>query len=65
MLPQVEVWIGSTCIVPTGSRATTRIRVLLVEELTHAGVEGIFLNRPLGQSPEDQVLLQVQGVIAE
>jgi site-specific DNA recombinase len=28
-------------------------------------VDVIFLNRPLGQSPEDQVLLQVQGVIAE
>ncbi|GHO60439.1 recombinase family protein [Ktedonobacter robiniae] len=40
-------------------------QVLLVEELTHQGVEVIFLNRPLGQTPEDQLLLQVQGVIAE
>lgn len=40
-------------------------QVLLVEELTERGVEVIFLNRPLGQSPEDQLLLQVQGVIAE
>jgi site-specific DNA recombinase len=40
-------------------------QVLLVEELTHRGVEVIFLNRPLGQTPEDQLLLQVQGVIAE
>ena len=40
-------------------------QVLLLEELTRAGVEVIFLNRPLGQTPEDQLLLQVQGVIAE
>jgi site-specific DNA recombinase len=40
-------------------------QVLLLEELTHAGVEVIFLNRSLGQTPEDQLLLQVQGVIAE
>jgi site-specific DNA recombinase len=36
-----------------------------VEELAQRGVEVIFLNRPLGQMPEDQLLLQVQGVIAE
>jgi site-specific DNA recombinase len=40
-------------------------QVLLLDELTHQGVEVIFLNRPLGQTPEDQLLLQVQGVIAE
>ena len=40
-------------------------QVLLLEELTQKGVEVIFLNRPLGHTPEDQLLLQVQGVIAE
>ena len=40
-------------------------QVLLWEELTQQGGEVMFLNRPLGQTPEDQVLLQVQGVIAE
>ena len=25
----------------------------------------MFLNRPLGQSPEDDLLLQVQGIVAE
>jgi site-specific DNA recombinase len=40
-------------------------QVLLLDELTQRGVEVIFLNRPLGQTPEDQLLLQVQGVIAE
>jgi site-specific DNA recombinase len=39
--------------------------VLLLDELNQHGVEVIFLNRPLGQTPEDQLLLQVQGVIAE
>ena len=40
-------------------------QVLLVDEFRRAGVEGIFLNRALGQSPEDALLLQVQGMIAE
>src|SRR2546426_2663431 len=40
-------------------------QVLLVDEFRHAGVEVIFLNRALGQSPEDDLLLQVQGMIAE
>ena len=40
-------------------------KVLLLEELTCAGVSVVFLNRPVGQTPEDQLLLQVQGVVAE
>jgi site-specific DNA recombinase len=40
-------------------------QVLLVEEFRRAGVEVVFLNRALGQSPEDDLLLQVQGMIAE
>ena len=39
-------------------------QVLLLDELTHAGVEVRFLNHPGGATPEDQLLLQVQGVIA-
>ncbi len=38
---------------------------LLLQELQAAGVEVLFLNRELGRSPEDDLLLQVQGVIAE
>jgi site-specific DNA recombinase len=38
---------------------------LLLEELTQRGVEVIFRNRPLGHTPEDQLLLHVPGVIAE
>ena len=40
-------------------------QVLLVDECRRAGVEVMFLNRALGQSPEDDLLLQVQGMIAE
>jgi site-specific DNA recombinase len=40
-------------------------QVLLMDEFQRAGVEVIFLNRSIGQSPEDDLLLQVQGMIAE
>ena len=33
-------------------------QVLLVDEISRAGVEIVFLNRALGQSPEDDLLLQ-------
>lgn len=33
--------------------------------MLRAGVEVIFLNREVGQTPEDQLLLQVQGMISE
>jgi len=40
-------------------------QVLLVDELHRSGVEIIFLNRTIGVSPEEDLLLQMQGVIAE
>jgi len=40
-------------------------QVLLVDEFQRAGVEVIFLNRELSETPEDELLLQVQGIIAE
>src|SRR2546426_71877 len=40
-------------------------QVLLVDEFHRAGVEVVFLNRELGRSPEDDLLLQVQGMMAE
>ena len=40
-------------------------QVLLLDEWRRLGVELVFLNRPLGQSPEDDLLLQVQGIVAE
>lgn len=40
-------------------------QVLLVDELQRSGVELVFLNHAFGESPEDELLLQVQGVVAE
>jgi site-specific DNA recombinase len=40
-------------------------QAVVLDELGRGGVEVIFLNRPVGQTPEDQLLVQVQGVIAE
>src|SRR6476659_10402247 len=40
-------------------------QALLVDELQHCGVELVFLNRPLGKGPEDDLLLQMQGIVAE
>jgi site-specific DNA recombinase len=40
-------------------------QVLLIEEWHRTGVDIVFLNRPLGKSPEDDLLLQVQGIVSE
>jgi site-specific DNA recombinase len=40
-------------------------QVLLCDEFQRAGAEVVFLNRALGQTPEDDLLLQVQGMVAE
>src|SRR5438876_5553848 len=40
-------------------------QVLLAEELARCGVELIFLKSPAGATPEDQLLVQFQGMIAE
>jgi site-specific DNA recombinase len=40
-------------------------QVLLIEEFARAGTKAIFLNRPIGDTPEDSLLLQLQGMFAE
>jgi site-specific DNA recombinase len=40
-------------------------QVLILEELTHCGVEVVFLCNPLGHDPAENLLVQVQGMIAE
>jgi site-specific DNA recombinase len=40
-------------------------QVVLLEELQRAGVEVLFVTHPAGQSAEDELLLQVQGMVAE
>ena len=40
-------------------------QVLLIDEFRRAGAEVVFLNHAIGGTAEDDLLLQVQGVIAE
>ncbi len=40
-------------------------QVLVIEELQRAGCELVFLNHAYGDSPEERMLLQMQGVFAE
>jgi site-specific DNA recombinase len=40
-------------------------QVLLTEELSRCGVELVFLKAPADASPEDQLLVQFQGMMAE
>src|SRR6266851_4608948 len=40
-------------------------QALLLDEFEAAGAEVVFLNRALNHSPEDELLLQVQGMMAE
>jgi site-specific DNA recombinase len=40
-------------------------QILLIEEFHRAGAEVVFLNRSIGDNAEDNLLLQVQGIIAE
>src|SRR6202790_5486939 len=40
-------------------------QVLLSEELSRCGVDLVFLKSPAGTTPEDQLVVQFQGMIAE
>ncbi len=40
-------------------------QVLLLDEFQRCGVEVVFLNHPLGKTPGEDLLLQVQGMVAE
>jgi site-specific DNA recombinase len=40
-------------------------QLVLIEEFHRLGVEIIFINRNISDTPEDQLLLQIQGVISE
>jgi len=40
-------------------------QVLIIDELQKQGIEIIFLNRAIGASPEEDLLLQMQGMFAE
>jgi site-specific DNA recombinase len=40
-------------------------QVVLIDEFRRGGAEVVFLNRAIGDTAEDNLLLQVQGIIAE
>ena len=40
-------------------------QVLLLEEFKRAGCEVVFVDHPISEDPNDQLLLQIQGAIAE
>lgn len=40
-------------------------QILLIEEMKRLGVDFSFVNRQIGDTPEDQMLLQIQGIVAE
>ncbi|MDQ3438301.1 MAG: recombinase family protein [Actinomycetota bacterium] len=40
-------------------------QVLLLEEFKRAGCEVVFIHHPISDNPNDQLLLQIQGAIAE
>jgi site-specific DNA recombinase len=58
---------AATCSKSSRTATTRRYvrQVLLIDEFHRAGAEIVFLNRPIGGTAEDDLLLQVQGVIAE
>ena len=39
--------------------------MVLLEELERAGCEVVFLDRPISRDPQDQLLLQIRGAVAE
>jgi len=51
----------------TPDRLTRRYayQVLLIEEFRRAGCQLIFVQRPITEDPNDQLLLQIQGAVAE
>jgi len=53
------------CYAPDRLARRYAYQALLVEEFARAGAEVIFVKAPTGDSPEDQLLVQFQGMIAE
>jgi len=47
------------------SRRYAHQMLLLIEEFARAGVETLFVRAPRGSTPEDELLVQFQGMIAE
>src|SRR6195952_139012 len=56
-----------TLVVLTPDRLARKYayQVLLLEEFRRAGAEVVFLQHPISDDPNDQLLLQIQGAVAE
>ena len=54
-------------LVPSPDRLSRKYayQILLAEEFNRQGVELVFLKGPSGATPEDQLVVQLQGMIAE
>ena len=59
--------VVGTVVVLTPDRLARKYayQVLLLEEFRRAGAEVMFLQHPISDDPNDQLLLQIQGAIAE
>jgi site-specific DNA recombinase len=70
-LEQLRDVVAAECVERIYVHAPDRLarryahQALLIEEFRRAGAMVVFLNRPIGSTAEDDLLLQVQGVIAE
>src|SRR5262245_4935831 len=62
-----EGWSGARLDRPALDRLARKYayQVLLLEEFRRVGYEVVFLQHPLSDDPNDQLLLQIQGVMAE
>src|SRR3990172_5738064 len=54
-------------IIPSPDRLARRYvwQEVVIEELKTKGIQTIFKNRPIAETPEDQLLLGMQGIVAE
>jgi site-specific DNA recombinase len=53
------------CYAPDRLARRYGYQALLIEEFARAGCEVVFVKAPAGDTPEDQLLVQFQGMIAE
>src|SRR5262249_57865130 len=50
---------------PDGPARRYAYQILLLEEFRRAGCQVEFVHRPISDAPHDQLLLQIQGAVAE
>ena len=58
-------WTCVLCYSPDRLARKYAYQALLIEELARAGTSVVFVKAPSGDTPEDALLVQFQGMIAE